>query len=227
MDLTTLNEFEEDTRTFIPGFSIKWKANSLTHKLLGGFLFFNPKYMTGYVTTFYPSVYFPSKSSYEKNPMNSLMVLAHERVHLLDSIRYGVWFKASYLLPQVLFAPLLLGSVVCLLSSLKWVSLLLLILGLVALIPWPSPWRVNWEKRGYAMTLATNYWLFGSIPDPLKQSTKSHFLDWSYYKMSRKPGDIDAWLKDVVSSIENGSICSEGAYYQVHRFLLDKGLIQR
>lgn len=227
MDLSTLKEFEEDTVAFVPKFSVKWKNESLTQKLLGWLLFFNPKYMTGYITTFYPSVYFPSKDHYEKNPTNSLMVLAHERIHLLDSIRYGVWFKFSYLLPQVLFAPLLIASIACLIEHLKLVALILLALSLVALIPWSSPWRVNWEKRGYAMTLATNYWIFGSIPDPLKQSVRGHFLDWSYFKMSRNPADIDKWLASVVASIENGTICSDGAYYNVRRFLSSKGLVQQ
>jgi hypothetical protein len=227
MDLSTLREFEDDTRAFVPGFSVKWKTDSLTQKLLGWVLFFNPKYMTGYITTFYPSVYFPSKDRYESNPTNSLQVLAHERVHLMDSVRYGMWFKFSYLLPQVLFVPLLLASIACLIGHLKLASLILLALGLVALIPWPSPWRVNWEKRGYAMTLATNYWIFGSIPEPLKQSVRGHFLDWSYFKMSRNQANIDAWLSGIVASIEDGTICSDGAYYHVHKFLSDKGLVQR
>ena len=227
MDLSTLKEFEEDTRAFVPGFSVKWKTDSFTQKLLGWLLFFNPKYMTGYITTFYPSVYFPSKDHYEKNPTNSLMVLAHERVHLLDSIRYGMWFKFSYLLPQALFAPLLLASLAFFLGHLKVVSLILLVLGLVALLPWPSPWRVNWEKRGYAMTLATNYWIFGSIPDPLKQSVRGHFLDWSYFKMSESPSNIDSWLQKITSDIEDGTICSDGAYYNVRKFLLSKGLVQQ
>jgi hypothetical protein len=227
MDLSTLKEFEEDTAAFVPKFSVKWKNESFTQGLLGRLLFFNPKYMTGYITTLYPLVYFPSKDHYEKNPLNSLMVLAHERVHLLDSIRYGMWFKLSYLLPQVISVPLLVASIGCLIGNLKLVSLILLVLGLVALIPWPSPWRVNWEKRGYAMTLATNYWLFGSIPDPLKQSVRDHFLDWSYFKMARSPEDIDKWLEDIVASIENGTICSDGAYYNVRRFLSSRGLIQQ
>lgn len=226
MKLSALKDFEEDTKTLVPDFSVKWKTDSFTQKLLGRILFFNPKYMTGYITTFYPSVYFPSKEQYEENPASSLMVLAHERVHLLDSIRYGLWFKFSYLLPQVLFVPFLLASVVCLLVHLKLVALILLTLGLVALLPWPSPWRVNWEKHGYAMTLATHFWLFGSIPDPLKQSVRDHFLDWSYFKMSRSPEDIDGWLKSVVASIEDGTICSDGAYHDAHRFLSRKGLIR-
>lgn len=224
MNLSILKEFEKDTLTLVPNFSVKWKNESLTQKLLGWLLFFNPKYMTGYVTTFYPSVYFPSKEDYEDNPTSSLMVLAHERVHLLDAIRYGMWFKFSYLLPQVLFAPLLIASIVCLIGHLKLASLILLVLGLVALLPWPSPYRVNWEKRGYAMTLATNYWIFGSISDPLKQNIREHFLDWSYFKMSRSPADIDKWLASTVASIEDGTIRSDGAYYDVHKFLSSKGL---
>jgi hypothetical protein len=126
-----------------------------------------------------------------------------------------------------LFAPLLVASIVCLIGHLKLAALTLLVLGLVALIPWPSPWRVNWEKRGYAMTLAINYWIFGSIPDPLKHNVRSHFLDWSYFKMSRSPADIDRWLVNIIVSIEDGTICSDGAYYNVRSFLLGRGLVQQ
>lgn len=205
MELSTLKDFEADTRTLVPKFSVKWKNDSWVQKLLGALLFFNPKYMTGYVTTFYPTVYYPSQEDYEKNSADSLIVVAHERVHLLDTARHGPWFKFSYLLPQVLFAPLLLTAIACFVGHQKWAALISLVLGLVALAPWPSPWRTQWEKRGYAMTLAANYWLFGVIPDQLKQSVRSHFLDWSYYKMSRNPKDIDNWLASVVVDIEGGT----------------------
>jgi hypothetical protein len=227
MELSTLRDFEADTRTLVPKFSVKWKNESLVQKILGVLLFFNPKYMTGYVTTFYPTVYYSSQEKYESNPADSLIVVAHERVHLLDTAKHRWWFKFSYLLPQVLFAPFIVISIICLLCHLNLVGLVLLVLGLVALAPWPSPWRTQWEKRGYAMTFAVNYWLFGVIPDQLKQSVRGHFFDWSYYKMSRNPKDIDSWISSTVYYIQSGGICSDAVYFNVHRFLLSKGLIQQ
>lgn len=227
MDLSTLKEFEADTQSVVPGFAVKWKDESFTQKVLGWILFFNPRYMTGYITTLYPAVYFPSRKDYEERPTNSLLVLAHERVHLLDSIRHGMWFKISYLLPQDLLIPMLVASLAFLLAHLKVVALILLVLGVAALLPWPSPWRVNWEQRGYAMTFAVNYWVFGSVSDPLKQSVREHFLDWSYFKMSRSPSNIDAWVQRVISSIEDGTICNDEAYASVYRFLSSKGLVKQ
>jgi hypothetical protein len=227
MELSTLKDFEADTRTLVPKFSVKWKNKSLVQKLLGVLLFFNPQYMTGYVTTFYPTVWFSSEGDYEKDPAKSMVVVAHERVHLLDTIRHGVWFKFSYLLPQVLFAPLLLTAIACLIGNHELYALISLVLGLVALAPWPSPWRVQWEKRGYAMSLAAHYWLFGDTPEQLKQSIRTHFLDWSYYKMSRNPKDIDIWLTGVTADIRSGIICSDVVYYNVRRFLMGKGLVKQ
>lgn len=227
MDITTLKEFEVDTQGIVPGFEVKWKNESFTQKLLGWILFFNPTYMTEYITTFYPLVYFPSKERYEKNPMNSLRILAHERVHLIDSSHQGLWFKTSYLLPQALFVPFILASVGFFIGGLNIVALILLALGLTSLIPWPSPWRVHWEQRGYAMTLATAYWLLGSIPISLKNSVRERFLDWTYFRMSWSPAAIDDWMKEVISSIEGGTILNDESYASVHRFLLGKDLVQQ
>jgi len=227
MELSTLKEFEANTRSYIPTFSVKWKDKSLVQKLLGVLLFFNPLYLSGYITTFYPVVWFPSQAEYEKKPVDSLIVLAHERVHLLDAVQHGWWFRFSYLLPQVLFIPLLFGSIACVIGGHTLYSLVYLGLGLVVLAPWPSPWRVQWEKRGYAMTFAANYWLFGVISSQLKQKIRTHFLDWSYYKMSRNPKDIDSWIAGVVADIEGDTIRSDVAYYNVHSFLLSKGLLPK
>lgn len=227
MDIQTLRNFEADIRKSVPRFTIQWKDGSRSQRALGKVLFFNRQYMTGYVSTFYPKVYYPSKRVYEKNPASSLIVIAHERVHLLDTIRYGWWFKFSYLLPQILVIPGLIASIVCLCFGLKWTSLVFGLIGLAFLLPWPSPWRVRWEKRGYAMTMAVNYWLFGSISEKMKQEIRNSFLGWSYYKMSRNQEDISSWVADTVADIKSGAICSDLAYHDVRRFLLSEGLVRQ
>ena len=224
MNINTLKKFEGDIRSSVPDFSVKWKDSSRAQRVLGTSMFFNRKYMTGYVTTFYPRVYFPSEKSYEKNPASSFIVLAHERVHLMDAALYKWWFRLSYLLPQILVLPALLASLLCLVVKYYAFSLVFFGLGVVAALPWASPFRVQWEKRGYAMTMAANYWLYGSIPDKMKQEIRSNFLGWSYYKMSRDPADIDAWIAKTVADIEGGRICTDPVYDEVHRFLLAEGL---
>lgn len=102
MDLTTLRSFEDEVRKLVPGFRVAFKDKTPGQKTLAFFLRpFNPFYMTKFVSTFHPVVYFPSQLSYEAAPRSSFTVLAHELVHLLDTQSHPLWFRLSYLLPQV------------------------------------------------------------------------------------------------------------------------------
>lgn len=226
MDLSTLKAFEENTRAVVPGFRVAWKTDSTTQKLLGRLLWFNPRYMTEYVSTFYPVVYYPSKENYETKPLNSLAVIAHERVHLLDTAKSGFWFRFSYLLPQILLVPLLLSSILCLFFAWK-LSIALLVIGLLSVIPWPSLWRTHWEKRGYTMSMAVFYWVNGEVHDGLKKPIRDNFLGMSYFKMSWSPKDIDQWITKTVSDIESGALGKDPIYGAVYQFLLDQGLVKQ
>lgn len=225
MDQSDLQAFEENTKRVVPGFQVAWKSDSWSQRLLGKLLFFNPTYMTGYVSTFYPIVYFPTRAGYEEDPARSFSVLAHERVHLLDTKRQPLWFRISYLLPQVLIAPFLISAIVT--AFFSWKAALVS-LGLVALaaIPWPSPGRTKLEKRGYAMTLAVYYWLTREIPPKLKQDIKSYFVGWPYYKMSWSPTDIDAWLATTEQAIKSGTLIDDLTYGDVLQFLVNRGLLK-
>jgi len=101
--LHELLAFERALEQDIPGFKVTFKDESRFHKLLG-FLTrpFNPLYMTSYISTIGMSVAFPNKEHYEKHPRSSLNVLAHESIHLRDSIKHGKWgYERTYLSPQV------------------------------------------------------------------------------------------------------------------------------
>lgn len=101
MDLATLKEFEGEVRKLVPDLRIAYKDQSNFQKLLGFFARpFNNGYMTRYISTFYPVVYFPSKDHYESNPRGSMTVLAHEMIHLLDTKDRPLWFRLKYALPQ-------------------------------------------------------------------------------------------------------------------------------
>lgn len=130
MELSTLRAFEDEIRKLVPKFEIVYKDRSRWMRLLG-FLSrpFNPGFSTKFTTTFYPKVYFPSQEYYESTPKQSLTVLAHELVHLLDSQKRPLWFRVSYALPQAL-AILPLLAFVSLAGWQAW-PLLLLVGGVV------------------------------------------------------------------------------------------------
>lgn len=222
MNIEDLKAFEQDTARLIPGFQVKWKAGDSGQKLISYLLcLFNREYMLKYTSTFYPNVYFPTKEFYESTPDSSFAVLAHERVHLLDMKKYGIWFKLSYLFPQVVSILFLaLGALVAFFS---WVSLPLFLIGLVFIASWPAPWRVKWEKRGYAMSMAVTYWRTGQLYSASKDFIRQHFLDWDYYRMSWNGKDIDAWLDLTERDIRNGTLEKDPIYGDVHRFMKDRG----
>lgn len=126
MDLSTLHAFEDHVRTYVPKFRVAFKDESVVQRILGFFVYpFNQQFMTNYTTTFYPVVYFPSRAAYEGSPDNSFSVLAHEMVHLLDTIRYPFWFRVSYALPQ-LFAVALLAAYGIVAGHHAWILALVL-----------------------------------------------------------------------------------------------------
>jgi hypothetical protein len=225
MNQSDLRAFEEDIKRVVPGFQVAGKSDSWSQRLLGKLLFFNPTYMTGYISTFYPIVYFPTKAGYEANPAGSFSVLAHERVHLLDTKRQPLWFRLSYLLPQVLVVPFLILTLVAAFISWKFA---LVSLGLTALsaIPWPSAGRTKLEKRGYAMTMAVHYWFTKDIPSELKQDIKGYFVGWPYYKMSWSPSDIDTWLATTEQAIKSGTLIDDLVYGDVLQFMVSRGLLK-
>jgi hypothetical protein len=102
IDLPVLRAFEDTVRKQVPTFKLGYKDQSFVQKAIGFLFPFNPSYMTSFITTFYPTVYFPSQAYYEGSPAESVLVLAHEFVHLMDTKAHPIWFRLSYALPQIL-----------------------------------------------------------------------------------------------------------------------------
>lgn len=225
MDTQDLKAFEADTAAVVPGFRIAWKDESAFQKLVGWFAkLFNPDYMSRYTTTLGSTVWFPSKSFYEKDPAHSFAILAHERVHLLDSKALPVWFQFSYGLPQLLALPLLVAGVV-LAFFVGWWSLFAFGLALASLGPWPAPWRTHWEQRGYAMSLACAFWLTGDISPERKDGIRKQFLGWAYFRMSWNEKAINTWLDQTERSIRNGTLpVVDSVYGDVLQFLRARGM---
>lgn len=224
MRLDQLREFERVVLRLMPFFRLAWKDETWSQKVIGYLTRpFNPSYMTGYVSTFYPIVYFASKEGYEAKPLSSFISLSHEYVHLEDTRRHPVWFRVSYLFPQILAVPLFCLGVV-LSFFVGWWSVPLFLLANLSLLPWPAKWRVHWEERGYLMTLAVLYWMYGSIPASSKVKVKMSFVGWSYYRMSWSEDQVTEWFARSEARILDGSLKSEPIYREVYQFLVSQGL---
>lgn len=224
MTLDDLRAFEADTAKLVPGFQLAWKDKSTFHRLLGQVIrLVSPGYLKSLATTLYPKVWFPSQELYEGNPDGSFIKLAHERVHLIDN-KADPLFKMYYGLPQILALPWLLAAGLSSIWLHLW-ALPLVLGGLFFLLPWPSPWRVRREKRGYAMTLATVFWLYGDVPEAKKASVKKHFSSSAYYLMSWSSSDITSWVDETMEALRNGTLASKDPVFgHVLSFLRSRGL---
>ncbi len=223
MDLKQVESFQKVIEQQIPGFRLKFKDESTSQKVLGLILRpFNPRYMTNFTTTLGKFVYFPSRAWYVENPSRAFSILAHELVHLVDYANHGLWFSASYLLPQLLALPLLLLGGLGLIWS--WWGFVPLVLGLLCLIPFPSQWRSNWEGRGYAMSMAVTFWASGSIPGAQKEMIAKNFYGPSYYFMKWSKADAMGVLADKEAQIYAHTLESEPVYAIVLQFMRENGL---
>jgi|SRR5579885_1002689 len=167
---------------FFPDVKIAYKDQSTLMKILGFLLFFNPAFMTSYITTLGSTIYFPSQTYVNAHPVSSLVVLLHELTHVKDEKKISkVLFSLAYLLPQLLvllFLPLLFifGWKVALFS-------------LIFLAPLPAYFRMIFEKRAYMTSIYVINKLNQTHPDykiNLDDQTKffvAQFKNFSYYVM--------------------------------------------
>ena len=137
-----------------PDFEVIDKRNSLLMKMLSKVLFFNPNFMTRYITVIGNKVYVPKLPWLLHNPYLACEILAHEWVHMKDNKRLGIWFKLLYLFPQIL-------ALLCLLGFWNpWFFFCLFFI-----LPWPALWRAKFELRGYTISMAVRWWLLKKEPN--------------------------------------------------------------
>lgn len=196
----------------IPKFEIRYKDESKSQKAIGKVMFFNKRYMTDFSTTLYPYVYFPTRQYVEDDYERAFFILAHEFVHLIDHRERGFWFTLSYALPQALglLSLFAFGAFWNL-----WFLFFLLALGFFA--PIPSPWRTNWEVRGYTMNLALSFWMRDTITEELRVFIESKFSGWDYYKMCPNQEKVIRLLTDNIKKIRDGSIVDENEAFGIVR----------
>lgn len=208
-------------------FDVRYKDQSLFMKLLGFLLFFNKKFMTGYVTTIGNTIYFPSKDFITENEESSIITLAHEVVHVAQAEKYGkVLFSLMYLFPQCL-ALLSLGAIFAVL----WLPMLWCLVFLVFVAPIPAPLRMKFEVGGYTMSL----FMIGQIMRRRGVSTKkiseellvrAVFMDTNNFKGPNYwfmwPFNLDDVFEKKINDISNGVISdTDEVYGRVSRSYLN------
>ena len=102
---------------------------------------------------------------------------------------------------------------------------ILAVAAFVPLIPVSSRLRAKWEYRGYAMGIAIQYWLHGSVPDSFIERRIGTFTGPDYYFMDRNADRVRDTLKDIRASVIDGTILL-GALARPYQRTLDvlKGL---
>lgn len=187
-----------------PKFEIRFKDEPLPKWLRPVFWFqglITKGFWERYTTVVGNHVYFPSREYYEADKGRAFATLAHEFVHMHDAAEVGqVAFTLRYLFPQVslgLFG--LLGFL-----GLVWAPLYALFALLLALAPWPAPWRAKYEKRGYKMTILART-MMGWATNP--EHISSQFTGRSYYWMSWDKEGIMEWtegeIRDARANLAN------------------------
>lgn len=127
------------------------------------------EFMTRFTTTIGRTLYVPG-GQLDPTP-SGLALLNHEIQHIEDSRRFGnVLWAILYLFPQSLA---LLALV-----AIWWLPALG---ALVFLAPWPAPFRVWAERRGYERTLVTLKKCDGR---PDVDRLRATFTGWAYWKMA-------------------------------------------
>lgn len=126
--------------------------------------------------------------------------------------------KLSRVLFWIVF-PLLLGGTAVLAWYLTgWLSLVLL--GAVLfLVPWPAPWRVKWELRGYGMNVALAQWLYGNFTSKHKESIIQQFTGPAYFCMSWSKSRVSNGLDEFYEDSKSGELQEDRPYGRVFSLL--------
>lgn len=98
--------------------------------------------------------------------------------------------------------------------------------GLILLAPWPAPWRVQWELRGYGMTIAMTQWTYKGVISIVRNTAVLNFIKSSYYYMSWSRTNVEKKLDGYMEQAQDGTLQKQGPYKQVHDFLEKNNLLQ-
>lgn len=205
---------------YFPGLQVKYKDQSTFMKVLGTIMFFNPSFMTDFITTIGNTVYFPTASYIGKNQNSSSITLLHELVHINDSSKLSKpVFSFLYLLPQIIGLLLL-----PLFFFVHWYIVLPLVLLFAA--PIPAYFRMNFEKRAYISQFYTINKLSQRFKfDPQLESQKSFYLSQfkgSYYYFMWPFNDLVNQFNTGLANVQAGKRPYEDPVFDILDDLVTK-----
>jgi len=211
-----IDMYVEATQVLVPGLKVVRKKDSKLMRFFGKLLFFLPGFMETYTTVLGKTVYAPD-SLWNGESVGHVMTLAHETQHAWDEIRLGrIVYKFLYLAPQIL-VPLALLSILAIWFGGVWLWWLA---ALVLLAPLPAWGRMYIERRGYLITLACRWWLYGE--DNATRACAhviTYFKGPAYYFMWPFEKSLQRWLlrrmREVVYDPKSGGPVAKHA----HRFI--------
>lgn len=184
-----------------PSLQIAFKDTSPLMRILGTILFFTPGFMTKYITTIYPTIYFPNQAYINNtaDPISASVVLLHEITHCHDAKSINpLLFGILYLSPLALIIP---SSFLFLIS---WKLALPIIILFAS--PVPAYFRYLFEKRAYMVSIYANNAIckkYGWTPNFVDQeaniieqfTTSAYYYMWPFSKSLTD--DFDAAVKAV------------------------------
>ncbi len=227
----------------IPGFEIRFKRESKLMWLIDRYVrLFNPTFMTHYHTTFGSTMYLVHRESL-KQGKRLVDTIMHEATHMHDRRKAGFWkYTVGYAMPQVLaiFALPLIAFPAFLIAMMPnrttaWLSLvlgfltscvlwawlcspwmLLDLIPLLALAPWPSQWRTKWERRGYQMSVATEFWMDGKVISRTPTSIAPRFTGMDYFRMCPDEQWVKLILRLDQQDVESGKVLLDPWFRKAH-----------
>lgn len=182
-----------------PDAKIKFKNKSIFMRILGLLLFFNPSFMSKFITVIGNTIYVPNAAWMEKNYLGIIFTFSHEFIHMWDRAHVYTFFSLGYVSLQFWA---LFSFTACLAFINLW--FLLCLSCLVFIAPWPSPWRTQIEANGYAMTM----YIRSITIDPWYNKeegaqllAEKHFASKQYYWMCRDKNKVTQKLLNLYETL--------------------------
>jgi len=201
-----------------PDAKIRYKNKSIFMRILGVLLFFNPSFMSKFITVIGNTIYVPNEKWVGTSHLRALFVFAHEFVHMWDRSLTKLMYRYDFF--SLGYVALQVCALFSFFAFLGFVNVwfLLLLFPAIFLAPWPSPWRTKIEANGYAMTMYIR-----SITTDLQYNKEEgaeflankHFASKQYYWMCWDKDKAKQMLLDRYETLPQ----THGAFKEVQQWV--------
>ena len=169
--MTLYEEVLAETQQEFPLFQVLPKDQSPFMRLLAKLLFFNKRFMTGFVTTI-GNYMWVTQDFNQWSDESRAALLRHERVHLRQQVRYGMLrYALLYLLWPLPF----------------WRA--------------RGRMSLEREAYTESLKAYAEYWGVDFLTGPTRESTIRHFTSSEYGWMWTNRRDIEEWYDGVVDAL--------------------------